>query len=295
MARGPLHGVLVAALTPLGDGGEELDERAIAPLVDFYADAGVSGALVAGTTGEGLLLSRPERERLAAGFVDAARGRFPVAVHAGAQSTADALALALHAAETGAAAVAAAAPPFFAFDQPALIAHFQALAGACAPLPFYLYEIRQRTGYSISVAVIEALRESAENLVGIKVSDPTIEELERYLLPDFDVLVGTESLVKEGLARGAVGALSGLAGALPADVVRSVEDPGDRGATLGALRAGLERYPFHAAGKLALIAQNVALEPWVRPPLRQLTPAERTDLEDWLTVVLTGSEWIATP
>ena len=78
-------------------------------------------------------------------------------------------------------------------------------------------------------------------------------------------------------------------------MVRSVEDPGDRGATLGALRSGLERYPFHAAGKLALIAQNVALEPWVRPPLRQLTPAERTDLEDWLTVVLTGSEWIATP
>jgi|HubBroStandDraft_3_1064219.scaffolds.fasta_scaffold09812_2 dihydrodipicolinate synthase/N-acetylneuraminate lyase len=295
MARGPLHGVLVGALTPLCDGGAELDERAIEPLVECYVDAGVNGALVAGTTGEGLLLSRPERERLATRFVDAACGRFPVAVHAGAQSTAEALALALHAAEAGAAAVTAAAPPFFAFDQASLIAHFQALADACAPLPFYLYEIRQRTGYSISVAVVEALRDTAENLVGIKVSDPTIEELERYLLPGFDVLVGTESLVKEGFARGAVGALSGLAGALPADVVRSVADPGDRGATLGALRAGLERYPVHAAGKLALIAQNVALEPWVRPPLRQLTPAEHTDLEDWLTVVLAGSDWIATP
>jgi dihydrodipicolinate synthase/N-acetylneuraminate lyase len=295
MVHGPLHGVLAAALTPLDDGGEALDERAIEPLADLYAGAGVNGVMVAGTTGESLLLTRPERERLAARFVDAAGGRFPVAVHAGAQSTADAVALASHAAEAGAAAVAAAAPPFFAFDHASLIAHFQALADACAPVPFYLYEIRQRTGYAIPVSVVEALRETAENLLGVKVSDPTIEDLERYLLPDFDVLVGTESLVKAGFARGAVGALSGLAGALPRDVVRSVADPGDRGATLGALHAGLERYPFHAAGKLALIAQNVALEPWVRPPLRQLTPAERTDLEDWLAVVLTGSEWVATP
>ena len=117
----------------------------IEPLADLYAGAGVDGVMVAGTTGESLLLTRPERERLAARFVDAAGGRFPVAVHAGAQSTADAVALASHAAEAGAAAVAAAAPPFFAFDQASLIAYFQALADACAPLPFYLYEIRQRT------------------------------------------------------------------------------------------------------------------------------------------------------
>jgi dihydrodipicolinate synthase/N-acetylneuraminate lyase len=294
MVHGPLHGVLAAALTPLGDGGEALDEHAIQPLADFYAGARVDGVMVAGTTGESLLLRRPERERLVSGFVDAAGGRFPVAVHAGAQSTADAVALASHAVEAGAVAVAA-APPFFVFDQASLIAHFQAIADACAPVPFYLCEIRRHSGYAIPVPVVETLRETAENLLGMKVSDPTIEDVERYLFPDFDMVVGTESLVKEGFARGAVGALSGLAGALPREVVRSVADPGDRGATLGALLAGIKRYPFHAAGKLALIAQNVALEPWVRRPLRQLTPAEHTDLEDWLALVLAGSERVVTP
>ena len=70
--------------------------------------------------------------------------------------------------------------------------------------------------------------------MGIKVSDPTLEELARYFLQDFDVLVGIESLIKDALALGAVGTVSALAGAMPGHVVRAVEDPGDRGGTLGA-------------------------------------------------------------
>jgi N-acetylneuraminate lyase len=295
-SRGPLQGVLAAALTPLADGGQTLDEQAVEALVDLYVDAGLDGVMVAGTTGESLLLTRPERERLAARFLEAADGRLPVAIHAGCQTTADTIALAIHARERGAAAVAVAAPPFFAFDEAALRAHFQAAADACAPLPFYLYEIRQRTGYAIPVTVVEALRETAGNLVGMKVSDPTIEEVERYLLADFDVLVGAEALIPEGLARGACGALSGLAGALPGHVVDAVGNQRDRGSTLAPLRAGLERYPFHAAGKLALVAQNIALEPCVRAPLRGLTPAERTELEDWLAGVLTARrDGVVTP
>jgi dihydrodipicolinate synthase/N-acetylneuraminate lyase len=293
--HGPLQGVLAAALTPLGDRGAAIDERAVGPLVELYVGAGLHGVMVAGTTGESLLLSRVERERLATCFLDAARQRLPVVIHAGAQTTADSVALAASASEAGASAVAALAPPFFAFDQTALIAHFQAIADACAPLPFYLYEIRERTGYPISLPVVEALRDGAENLVGIKVSDPTIEDVERYLLPGFDVLVGSESLISQGLARGAVGAVSGVAGALPRHVVRALEEAPDGGGTLGALRAGLERYPFHAAAKLALIAQNVPLEPWVRPPLRHLASTERTGLEDWLTGVLTDSHSVAVP
>ncbi len=250
--------------------------------------------MVAGTTGESLLLTRAERERLAARFLEAADGRLPVAVHAGCQTTADTVALARHARDRGAVAVAVAAPPFFAFDGAALIAHFQAAAEVCAPTPFYLYEIRQRTGYPIPVTVVERLLETAPNFVGMKVSDPTIEEVERYLLPDVDVLVGSEALIAEGLARGACGALSGLAGALPRQVVRSVADQSDRGSTLAPLRAGLERYPFHAAGKFALVAQNLPFEPCVRRPLRGLAPAERTELEDWLAgVLMAGRDGVA--
>lgn len=282
-ARGPLHGVVAAAMTPLGSEGETLDLGAVTALVDHYVNAGLDGLFVAGTTGESLMLTIPERRRLAEEFIAAAAGRFPVAVHAGAQTTAATVELAAHAAQAGAAAVAVAPPPYFAFDEPALVAHLRAAAAACAPLPFYLYEIRQRTGYSLPVSVIQEVRDTVPHLVGMKVSDPTLEEVERYLATGLDIMVGAEGLIAAGLERGARGTVSGLAGALPRHVVEAVNTASTRSPiSLGALRAGLERFPFHAAGKLALIAQNVPLEPWVRAPLRQLTAEERTDLEDWL-------------
>jgi N-acetylneuraminate lyase len=293
--HGPLQGVLAAALTPLCRDGEAIDENAIADLVEFYADAGLDGVMVAGTTGEGLLLSRSERERIGEGFLQASNGRLPITVHAGSMTTAETVALAGHAAASGAVAVAVCAPPFFRLDEASLLAHFQAAADASAPVPFYLYEIQPLTSYPIPVGVVERLRQTAPNLVGMKVSDSTFEELERYLLPGFDILVGAESLLKAGLTAGAVGAISGVAAALPQHVVRGLRDPGDRGSSIGPLRAGLERYPFQSAAKLALVAQNLPLEACVRAPLRALTPAERTELDDWLAGVLVTRSEVAAP
>src|SRR3954464_282988 len=108
-----ISGAFAAALTPLRDGGASLDEAAFGPYVDFLAAGGVDGILACGTTGEGLLLSVAERCRVAALFLAAAGGRLAVAVHCGAQTTADTAALASHAAEAGAAAVAVIAPPFY--------------------------------------------------------------------------------------------------------------------------------------------------------------------------------------
>ena len=294
-AHGPLSGVLAASVTPYTPGGESIDERAVHKLVDFYVEAGLDGTMIAGTTGEGLLLSRAERERLAELFLAAADGRLPVTVHAGALSTGETVALAAHAAAQGATAVAVGAPPFFKVDDTSLLAHFQAAADACAPVPFYLYEIRSHAGYSIPVAVVERLRESTTNLVGMKVSNPTMEDLERYLLPGFDILVGAESLLTAGLAAGAVGAISGIAAGLPRHVVRSLSDPNDRGSSVAPLAAGLGRYPLQAAAKLALVAQNLDIGVSVRGPLRPLSPAERTHLEDWLAGVLIAGEHMLAP
>src|ERR1051325_6463205 len=101
-----LKGALAAALTPLRDGGEALDEDSLGPYVDFLAAGGLDGLLALGTTGEGFLLPVEQRQRAAQLFVGAADGRLSVAVHAGAQSTRDTVQLAAHAADIGADAVA---------------------------------------------------------------------------------------------------------------------------------------------------------------------------------------------
>jgi dihydrodipicolinate synthase/N-acetylneuraminate lyase len=275
-----ISGAFAAALTPLREGGDTLDEVAFAPYVAFLADGGVDGILVCGTTGEGVLLSLEERRRATELFLPAARDRaLGVAVHCGAQTTTETAALALHAAESGADAVAVIAPPYFALDDRALEAHFVVAAAACAPLPFYLYEFAARSGYAVPVQMVERLRESVSNLRGLKVSDKPWEKVEPYLIEGLDVFVGAEALVAQGLAHGAAGAVSGLAAVYPEVVAALVRDPTpERTAEAERLRAELERFPFHAAAKVVAARRGAPIGPDVRGPLRGLTDAELAEL-----------------
>ena len=278
-----LKGALAAAVTPLRDGGDVLDEASFGPYVEFLVAAGLDGILALGTTGEGILLVPEERRRAAELFVTAAGERLDVAVHCGAQTTRETVALAGHAAEVGAAAVAVIGPPYYALDEQALLAHFSAAAQACAPLPFYLYEFADRSGYAVPVAVVERLREQAPNLAGLKVSDAPLERFSPYLLEGLDVFVGPESLIVEGLARGAAGAVSGLASAFPELVGELVRNP-DRstGERVTAVRDRLQALPFQAALKRTLARRGVPIGEDVRAPLRGLTPEERRGLDELL-------------
>ena len=274
-----LRGALAAAVTPLRDRGDALDEEAFGPYVDYLADGGLDGILALGTTGEGMLLTVEERKRAARLFLDAAGARLQVAVHCGAQTTADTVVLAADAAEQGAAAVAVIGPPYYALDEESLVRHFAAAAEACRPLPFYLYEFRARTGYAIPLPVIQRLRELAPNLAGLKVSDQPFEEVEPYLIEGLDVFVGAESLLLRGLEHGAAGAVSGLAAAFPELVAGLVRE---RAGDVGETRAMLERFPFQASVKFVLGRRGVPVREDVRAPLRTLTGEERDELERWL-------------
>jgi dihydrodipicolinate synthase/N-acetylneuraminate lyase len=265
-----ISGTLAAAVTPLRDGGERLDEDAFPPLLDFYRGNGVDGLLVLGTTGEGILLSDRERRRVAELAITGAAG-LPVVVHSGAQTTAQTCELAAHAAEVGADAVAVIAPPYFGFDHAELVEHFAEAAAACAPLPFYLYEYAERSGYTVPVAVVEEVRERAGNLVGMKVSDAPFERVEPYLATGLDVFVGAEAVIRQGLEKGAVGAVSGVAAAFPERVSELVRGPTDERATLlESLRAALSAHPFQASVKAALNLRGVPVRPDVRAPLQPL-------------------------
>ncbi len=270
-----LKGTLAAAVTPLRDGGSRLDENAFGPLVDFLAAGGLDGIFALGSTGEGILLDGEERRRTAELFVEAADGRLDVAVHCGAQTTEETVALAGHAASSGADAVAVIAPPYYRLDEEALLAHFGAAARACASLPFYVYELAAASGYAVPVSVVERLRTEVPNLAGMKVSDSPWEAFEPYLIEGLDVFVGPETLIERGLEAGAVGAVSALATAFPERVAK-------RDGDLGKLREGIERFPRHAALKRVLASRGVRVREDVRAPLRQLSVEERRELDAWL-------------
>jgi dihydrodipicolinate synthase/N-acetylneuraminate lyase len=271
-----LHGAIAASVTPLKEGGRMLDTMAFAPLTAFLAEGGVDGVLACGTTGEGVLLSVSERRTVTELFVDNRPPGFQVAVHAGAQTTADTVALAAHAVEVGADAVAVIAPPYFPLDEEELLRHLRSAANAADPLAFYVYEFAGRSGYAISPTVVEHLRADAPNVVGMKVSDSPFEAVRPYLGLGLDVFVGSEPLALEGMANGAVGCVSGLAAAFPEITAALVHDRSDEAhRKVAMLRDRLVGIPFHAALKEVLVERDVVLRADVRPPLRGLTADER--------------------
>jgi N-acetylneuraminate lyase len=283
-----LRGAIAATVTPFTVGGRSVDVPVIGGLTAFLAEGGVDGVLVCGTTGEGVLLGIDERRRVTEGFMAARSGvrpdlgsGFQVAVHAGAQTTADTITLAAHAREIGVDGVAVIAPPYFPLDAEELLRHLVSAANAADPLPFYVYEFAGRSGYAIPPEVVVRVEADAPNVVGMKVSDAPFEAVERYLGLGLDVFIGNEPLTLQGMERGAVGCVSGLAAAFPEITAALVHERSVAAhQQVVMLRDRLAGVPFHAALKEVLAARDVLSSTDVRPPLRGLTDAERTAVTD---------------
>jgi dihydrodipicolinate synthase/N-acetylneuraminate lyase len=274
-----VRGTLAAAVTPIAGVAGSIDGDGIGAVVDFYARSGLDGILALGTTGEGILFSVDERRFAADEFVTSAHHRLAVVVHCGAQTTHDTVVLADHAASHEAAGVAVIPPPYFALDAEAIWRHLDAAAHACAPLPFYIYEFAARSGYAVPIEVVERLRSSAPNLAGLKVSDSRFDTVLPYLLPGLDVFIGAEGLIAQGMASGAAGAVSGLAGALPELTIDAVTSrSAEASARAARVRSLIEPFPFHSALKFILQRRGVAIEDAVRPPLRTLDDRQRDAL-----------------
>lgn len=271
--------LITAAVTPLTDDGAAVDRDAIRPYAEFLVAHGADGVFACGTTGEGVLLSLDERRTVAAAFREALEG--VLVVHAGAQNTADTVALAEHARSIGADAVAVIPPPYYPFDADSLTAHFVAAARACAPLPFFCYAFAARSGYPLTAEVVRRIGAEVDNLAGLKVSESPFEKVAPYLELGLPVLIGNEPLIGQGLADGALGTVSGMSAAFP-EVVRAALDAGDEAAVdrLRRLRATMEASgQFIAAAKHVLGRRGLPIGPGMRSPMRRLTEAEATALE----------------
>jgi dihydrodipicolinate synthase/N-acetylneuraminate lyase len=276
-----LRGAVAASVTPMKDGGRSVDIEAIGELTAFLAAGGVDGLLACGTTGEGVLLSVAERRGVAEAFLRARPAGLKIAVHAGAQTTADTVTLAAHALVVGADAVAVIGPPYFPLDEEEILRHMVSAANACDPVPFYLYEFAARSGYAIPLETVKRIREAAPNVVGLKVSDMPFDAVRPYLSLGMDVFLGQEPLALEGMEAAAMGSVSGLATAFPEVVVELIHERSDAAhASVVMLRDRLKGIPFHAAMKEVLAIRGVLIRTDVRPPLRGLSANERATVAD---------------
>ena len=246
-----ITGPFVAIVTPF-DTDERVDVAALRRQVNRQASAG-NGVFCAGTNGEFYALSSEEKIRVAETCVEAAEDRVPVLAHIGEIATSQTIALGKVIQRLGVKAVSVITPSFIPCSQAELINHYRRVADALT-IPIYIYNIPARTGNTVTPDTARALADHP-NIVGVKDSAGSPESLDGFLAiarerPNFDVLVGPDSLVLQGLKDGAAGCISGLANVCPVTA---------NGIHAAFLKANLELAESHQAHLSALRKELYAL------------------------------------
>jgi 4-hydroxy-2-oxoglutarate aldolase len=220
-----LAGVFAPITTPF-DGRGEVDTAAAGANCQRLIEAGITGIVVAGSTGEAPLLEDGERAALL-GAVRAAVPDAPVLMGIGAESTRQTIARARSAAAAGANAVLCVAPHYFgagAMSDVALRAHYLAVAEA-SPVPVVLYTIPKYMHFALSQGLVAELAQHA-NIVGIKDSSGDPALLATYLASQsdsFTVLTGNGAQFLNALKAGARGGILALCAFAPALSLRVFE------------------------------------------------------------------------
>ena len=215
-----LKGIIPATVTPFGIDGM-YDAAAMRRIVRHQLDAGVDGLYICGGTGEGLLMTTEERQEALETVLDEVNGRAVVIDHVGAFRTAETIALARHASQAGADAIAALPPAYFYKpDDEALVRYYTTVTEA-SDTRVLIYNIPQRTGITMTEELFERLLE-VDNIVGMKDSSGDIFSLGRFLTIGEDTVIfeGEDRVLLAALLAGTCGGIGGSYNMMPHLLVR---------------------------------------------------------------------------
>lgn len=221
-----VSGLLGCPLTPFTD-GNEVDVEALEKLVDFMVRHGNDAIVVNMHLGESLNLTVPERKQIAEVAVSAAGGRAPVYVHASMPGTDQAVDLAVHGDQVGAAGSVAITPYHWHPDHDSLVRHFVTIANAMDG-QFIAYNYPERLGVTVTPQIIAEVIDQCENFVGLKTADLHMEYLTETIRvgqerrPSFSVFSGVEYALG-GMALGTAGSFS-VCGQIAPLLVRDLLD-----------------------------------------------------------------------
>ena len=291
-------GVFPAALTMFNEDGS-LDEAGSRAHLTYLVDGGAHGVVVAGTSGEFITMTGPERTRLVEIAVEAVGDRVPVIAGTGAASTRESIELTAAAAAAGASGALVILPYYMRPTREEVLGHFRTVSAA-STLPILLYNNPANTGTDPVDAQDIGTLYAEGALQGVKSTFPTVHQVVEAMDetgPDFRAFYGGFTAPLSGLAEGAHGWISGVLNvALPQavqlwDAIKKGDLDTARTAakTIREYRYLYSRQPLGAVSDLALYRQVLTLRGqyggFCRAPLRELDP----DQVRKLAAILKGS------
>jgi 4-hydroxy-tetrahydrodipicolinate synthase len=208
-----MHGIGPPLVTPFDEDGA-VDYERLRRLVTWMEDGGVDFLVPCGSTSEAALLTADERACVIETVVEEAS--VPVLAGTGHPGRTETLASTAAAAEAGADAAMVVTPFYYPHDQDTLASYYREVADA-ADVPIYLYSVPTFTHITLESDTAGDLA-AHENIVGMKDSAGSVSALvqtEAQVGDDFDLLVGSASILAQGLLAGASGGVLALANLLP--------------------------------------------------------------------------------
>lgn len=210
------RGAFTAIVTPFTPNGSEIDFGRLERNIADQARGGITGIVVAGTTGESPTLTHHEYEHLVRASVERGRAEgMMVVAGTGSNSTAHAIELQKLAARLGADATLSVNPYYNKPTQEGMYRHFMAVADV-ADLPVMLYNIPGRTGVALTPATIERLSKHP-NIRACKEATGSTDSATEIVMrcPDMAVLSGDDSMTLPFASVGAVGVVSVIGNIVP--------------------------------------------------------------------------------
>jgi len=211
------RGVGTALMTPFSEKG--VDFETYSRLIEFQLENGVDALVVAGTTGEGSVLSAEEFRDLISCAVSQVRGRVPVIVGTGSNDTAKAIERTRLACALGADAVLLVTPYYNKTTQRGLEASFWAIADA-SEKPCILYNVPARTGLNMLPETVAALADhpliAAVKEAGGNLSQ--VARIRRLCGDEITVYSGNDDQTVPILSLGGQGVISVASNVVPAQM-----------------------------------------------------------------------------
>jgi len=213
-----LSGIFAPLTTPFAASGGELALDKLRQNLAIYDRTALAGYVVCGSTGEAILLTWRETERLFANVARFASEKKFLIAGTGAESAVETIVRTKLAANLGYKAALVRTPHYYkpAMTHAALLDYYGRVADA-SPIPVLVYSIPQFTGVDVSGALAARLAEH-RNICGIKESWGklnVVEDILRAAPKGFQTLVGAAAILDASLRLGASGAILGVANIAP--------------------------------------------------------------------------------
>ncbi|MFI0842468.1 dihydrodipicolinate synthase family protein [Mesorhizobium sp. IMUNJ 23232] len=198
---------------------DKLDFKEMERCFALQIEAGCDGIIVAGSLGEGPMLSHDEKIDVLKTAQKVAAGR-PVLLTVNEAATRDGAALAKRAASGGADGLMVVPSPIYHTNPEETVATLKAVAAA-GGLPVMIYSNRIAYRVDVTVEIMEELA-SDPLFVAIKESSDDIRrstDIINCFGDRFDLFTGVDNLAFEALSVGAIGWVAGLVTAFPKETV----------------------------------------------------------------------------